>query len=682
VFKDIQKAITEEYSGIRAKGYVADIIRYHRIQASPGFRAAAEHCREVLQGFGVSAEVLAFPANEATSYWSRPMFQEWAATEATLHLIEPANQARKLADFAEVKCSLIQRSAPAQNLEAEVVLLEDGEEEEDYQGLDLTGKVVLTKGDPDRVHELAVNRHGAAGIIFDGMREIPPVRQRIDMPDAVEYRAFWWQPGDRKCFGFVLSPRKGENLRKLIKSRQRESKPPVKVRAQVVSQLYDGQMEVVSALIPGETDERVVVVAHLCHPQPSANDNASGAAAALELARTLQRLIAGGKLPRPKRAIQILLVPEMMGTYAYLAAHEDEIDRMVAGVNLDMVGQNQDVCHSVFIVEHTPEAMPSFAATLLERLREEWLGGAQNPGSSASYSLFRHAVTPFSGGSDHYILSDPSVGVPTPMLIQWPDRYWHTSEDTLDKVDPRMLAVLGGLATTYAYFVANAADREVIWLGHEMAARFRARLARIVQDLLTDASEADDAKVLAQAAARLEKRARFVTERYGQATQSLLCLAPQEALAARLNNEANSALHQEMERARDALQRYARDLDLKEIPSLPPKEPDEWEQQALGMVPSRMFRGPVPIRSHTHKLTPQERETVHAWLKEHGHLYHRLSTVANYWVNGELTVAEIADLVEVETGQRNVQLLVKHFSLLAKLGLMALQPSHHTELEK
>jgi len=673
MFRHIQKAIAEEYSGIRAKDYVAEIIRYHRIQASPGFRAAAEHCRGILEGFGVSAEVLSFPANEATSYWSRPMFQEWDVSEATLQLIEPADQARKLADFVEVKCSLIQRSAPAQNLEAEVVLLEDGEENDDYKGLDLKNKIVLTKGDPDRVRELAVNRRGAAGIIFDGMREIPPVRQRIDMPDVVEYRSFWWQPADIKCFGFVLSPREGDSLRKLIKSRRREGKPPVRVRAHVASRLYDGHMEVVSALIPGETDEKVVVVAHLCHPQPSANDNASGAAAALELARTLHRLIASGKLPRPRRGIQILLVPEMTGTYAYLSAHEDEIERMVAGINLDMVGQNQDVCRSVFIVERTPEALPSFAATLLERLREEWLGGAQNPGDSSSCALFRHTVTPFSGGSDHYILSDPSVGVPTPMLIQWPDRYWHTSEDTLDKVDPQMLAVSGGLATTYAYFVANAGEREAAWLGHEMTARFQARLAHTVQNALTDASEAESAQDLAQAAANLEEKVQFVTDRYQEATRSLLRLAPHNTLAPGLKSEADSSLHRETERAKKILFSYAQDLGLKDMPSLPPKEPDEWEQKALVMVPSRKFRGPVPSRFHLHKLAPEERETVYAWLKEYGRLYHRLGTVANYWVNGQRTVADIADLVELEIGQRNVQLLVKHYSLLAKLGLMALR---------
>jgi hypothetical protein len=50
-----------------------------------------------------------------------------------------------------------------------------------------------------------------------------------------------------------------------------------------------------------------------------------------------------------------------------------------------------------------------------------------------------------------------------------------------------------------------------------------------------------------------------------------------------------------------------------------------------------------------------------------------LSTVANYWANGERTVAEIANLVEMETGKRNTELLVRHFALLGKLGLIRLR---------
>ncbi|MEM4724932.1 MAG: hypothetical protein QXP01_07965, partial [Candidatus Hadarchaeum sp.] len=337
------------------------------------------------------------------------------------------------------------------------------------------------------------------------------------------------------------------------------------------------------------------------------------------------------------------------------------------------VGQNQDLCGSVFIIEETPAATPSFATDLLERMREEWMAQAQNFSSSSSYPLFRHTVTPFSGGSDHYILSDPTVGVPTPMLIQWPDKFYHTSEDTLDKVDPRMLAILGGLATTYVYFVADAGPREAHWLGHEMLARFKVRLARNVQDVLTNALATKNSEELALAAARLAKKTEFIADREREAIRSLLRLAPEEdSFIRELHQAVDDAMQEEAQRAKRALQWHAQQLGLPDIPPAPHKEPDEWEKQAATMVPTRLFRGPVSPGAHLHKLTPQEKEEVYTWMKEHRRQYYGMSTVANYWADGKRTVAEIADLVELETGQRNVQLLVKHFALLARLGLMAL----------
>jgi hypothetical protein len=59
--------------------------------------------------------------------------------------------------------------------------------------------------------------------------------------------------------------------------------------------------------------------------------------------------------------------------------------------------------------------------------------------AEARYALFRYATTPFGDGSDHFIFSDSTVGVPMPMLIQWPDKFYHTSADTIEKVDPRII---------------------------------------------------------------------------------------------------------------------------------------------------------------------------------------------------------------------------------------------------
>ena len=673
MLKDSFATIRKAYSGPAAKDDVAAIILHHRIQASPGYRAAAEYVLRGLKNAGLDAHIETFPANDKTKFWASPSFQEWDATAGTLHLVEPADQARKLTDSRELKISLIQRSIPFDG-EAEVVLLEDGLEETEYEGLDLTGKIVLTRGDVDRVRQRAVEKHGALGIIFDGMREARPVRQALDLPDARQYTSFWWRggPDEKKCFGFVLSPRQGEWLRGVIRQQVKDGKPPVKVRAHVDSRLYDGTMEVVTALIPGKADEEVVVVAHLCHPQPSANDNASGAAAALEAARTLACLIADGDLPQPQRGIRFLWLPEMIGSYAYLASHKDAIPRMVTGVNLDMVGQDQSQTGASFLIERPPDAMSSFAPDLMERLREELFDDAPSHTGLGGYPLFRHATTSFSGGSDHYIFSDPTVGVPMPMLIQWPDKFYHTSADTLDKVDPAMLARAGTLAAAYAFFVADAAGEEATWLAHEMQARFQMRLARLAQTQITTMWDSEAPAASKEALNKLERLVAYAVDRYKDALATLVRLwAGIGPLAEVLGEEAVQLAQMALDRARHAAGDRIRVLGADGL-SEPPEEPDEWEQKAANMTPRRLYRGPGGLRAAMRELSAEERAAVMILVQSRKAGGHTLPVLAEYWADGHRSALEIIDLVEMESGIRDAELIVKCFELLHQAGLVEL----------
>ena len=673
MLKDDFDIIRRTYSGRRAKDDVAAIVRHHRIQASPGYRDAANYVLGELQGASLEAHIEAFPADSQTTFWTASSFQEWEVAAATLHLVEPADQARKLADYSELKLSLIQRSIPFEG-EAEVVLLEDGLEEEEYSGLDLAGKIVLTRGQVDRVRQLAVEKHGAAGIIFDGMRKTPPVREVMDLPDAHQYTSFWWRGNaeEKKCFGFVLSPRQGEWLRRLVRQRAQKGQSLVKVRARVDSRLYDGTMEVVTALIPGETDEEVVVVAHLCHPQPSANDNASGAAAALEAARTLVRLMADGDLPRPRRHIRFLWLPEMSGTYAYLSHHENDIPRMVAGINLDMVGEDQDQTGSSLLIECPPDAMTSFAPDLLERLREELLDDAPSHTGLGGYPLFRYSTVGFSGGSDHYIFADPTVGVPMPMLIQWPDKFYHTSADTLDKVDPSMLARAGTLAAAYAFFVANAGPAEATWLAHEMQTRFQVRLARLVQTKITAMWDSEAPTTTKDALEMLKRQVAYAVARHREALSSLsrlwVGIGP---LAGIFGEEAAQAAQRELERARRAADDRIGSLGADGL-SEPPEEADEWEEKAAAMTPRRLYRGPVSFGALSYKLSPEARAAWRKLVESRRAGGRTLPTLAEYWADGRRSGKEIVDLVEMETGIRDAELIVRRFELLHQLGVLDL----------
>ncbi|MBN1137356.1 MAG: DUF4910 domain-containing protein [Anaerolineae bacterium] len=669
--------IWQTCSGEAAWQTVADLSRYHRIQASPGYRQAAHLVQQQLGQAGLSAEILSYPADDQTIFWAYPSFQEWSCSEAILRLVAPPDKAETLADFQGCPISLIQRSASFEG-EAGVVLVEDGEKDDDYLGLDVAGQVVLTRGDVRRVRELAVQQRGAVGILFDGMRPVAPVRPEGDLADVRQYTSFWWEPGDTHCFGFVLTPRQGRALRRLLK----KGDAPVRVWAKVASRLYDGALEVVSGIIPGEIDAEILVTAHLCHPRPSANDNASGAAAALEAARALQTLIASGHLPPPQRTIRFLWVPEFTGSQAYLAGREADLDRLVAGLNLDMVGEDQGQTGSSWLIECPPASAASFAPDLLARLRDELpaLKGAADVSPShtgqGGYPLYRSAEVPFSGGSDHAVLSDPSVGVPAPMLIQWPDRFYHTSADTPDRTDPNSLRRTAALAAAYAYWLASAGDADAAWLGQEMTARFKTRLVRMAQQAVTTAAASDDAQALAQAMADIDRQSAFLLDRQKAALGTLERLAPAGCLIDELAAEAERAAQHELAWAKRAIDLRAAGLGLAALPDLPSRDRSQLsgqERQAAERVPVRLVRGPVPLGNHMRRLETKDREQWRQLLKaREGGMHYTVTGLALYWADGKRSVLEIADLVELEAGERDVELLLTYFELLAKLGFVAL----------
>ncbi len=295
----------------------------------------------------------------------------------------------------------------------------------------------------------------------------------------------------------------------------------------------------------------------------------------------------------------------MTGTFAYLSTFEDRLPRMIAGVNLDMVGQDQDRCHSTFNIEQPPESMASFAPVLLARL---WDGLMLLEADSSQASLsgaVRQAVTPFSGGSDHYILSDPTVGVPTPMLIQWPDRFYHTSEDTLDKVDPAMLARIGSLAAGYAYAVACAGENEATWLGHEIVARHTCQLTQHAQNTINDALAATDAEELGRLAHKMREAAGYRVDRDKAALESLLRLWPGASeLTRELGQHLDEAFRREQGRVEAVCRQRGRALGVDDLPQPATIDDDPWQQLAGAPDSPAPLSWPHGLSQHRRRRPP------------------------------------------------------------------------------
>ncbi len=458
MFRPLLEAVRRQVDGARALADVRAIARFHRIQASPGYDEAAEWLRGSLRALGVEPEVEAVTGDGRTRYLGAMMPEGWWCDQARAVVIDGGRR-EPVADWSEEPLSLIQRSAPAEGRFA-IVDVGEGTEPAHYVGRPVSGAVVLASGPAMRVHALAVEQHGAAGILTDTRRLVDPVRGPDTDLDAIAYTSFWWAGDQPRGWGFALSPRVARALRERLRAGAQ-----LEVEVLVRSRAFATAIPLVSAVVPGERAGEVVVLAHLCHPRPSANDNASGAAAALESLRALLALRRAGVLPAARsRSVRFLWVPELTGTFAWLGRDPGRARQVVAALNLDMVGADQEAVGSTFLLEHPPCFAASFAEPLLGRIREEavdWVHSYSGPGY---VPRTRMAEVPYSGGSDHAVFIDPAIDVPCPLLIQWPDRYYHSSLDTPERCDPRSLALSARCAATYAAFVAAAADDEVRWL--------------------------------------------------------------------------------------------------------------------------------------------------------------------------------------------------------------------------
>ena len=447
-------------SGDLAFDHVSRLAQWHRVQASEDYARAAEWMAGKAEEYGLEdVSIERFPSGGHTEYFGYRTPAKWVARRGELWLSSPFSA--KLTSYAELPMSLVEGSTSA-DVEAELVDIGAGTSDGDYAA-GVKGRIVLTTSNVKSVFGRAVGTEGAAGVIsswsvpdFDYLNRRPG-----DFPDQVG----WMElpeggPEGPGRFAFAISARRAEELRTLLGQGK-----PVRVRAVVEAEALPGELEVVSGLIPGSAypEEEIIVTAHLDHYKPGANDNASGSAAILEMARALRRLIDDQEMPPPLRTVRFLWVPEYYGSCAWLSKHLQDPVKRLADLNFDMVGENAFKTNAVVAACFTSDSNPSFLNAVVESIvdfvnrfnddrypaqTDLFIGSAGGTRNRASWRMI-----PFFSGSDHDLFNGLKIGATT--LTAWPDDFYHSSEDTPDKVDPTQLhrAVVMGLAavTTLAY---------------------------------------------------------------------------------------------------------------------------------------------------------------------------------------------------------------------------------------
>jgi len=461
----VPEAIHAEVDGVATLETVRQLGRFHRVQGSPGFAAAAELMKRKAVAAGLAdAAIESFPADGKTKYAHFLSHVGWDPVSGLLEEIAPT--ARIVASFPDLPVALADYSQDA-DVTAELVDVGAGTQASDYAGRDVRGKLVLADGTLPAVHRLACEERGAAGFLSAYPNQNTPWSG--DDRDLIRWGHLSpYQLQNR--FAFMVSKRQAEDYRARLRAGEK-----IVLRARVKAKMVPSSYDVVVATLPGTDPSagEIVVTAHLCHQSAGANDNASGSAAILEVARSLAAAVRRGTLPRPKRTIRFLWLPEITGSQAYLVRHPELVKAFVAGVHMDMVGGVLWTTKGTFHLSRTAETLPHVVNAIAEAWFGEVVAASRSYAEGREPSAFAGFVWPpgsresFLGdvrgiemGSDHEVFEAAGFRVPMVYFHDYPDVTIHTQKDLPENLDATKLGRVAYIGAGTVWTLAALPDAE------------------------------------------------------------------------------------------------------------------------------------------------------------------------------------------------------------------------------
>ncbi|MCY3412481.1 MAG: DUF4910 domain-containing protein [Candidatus Heimdallarchaeota archaeon] len=439
--KPLIDVLLKELSGKRAKDWVAKISSFHRIQGSPMYKQISAVLADDLMQSGMDVKRYSYPADGKTKFWCWETPYSWSISSGSLRMIEPKNEI--VMDFDEIPTAVITHSRSC-DIVAELVDIDRGRKE-DFENKDLDGKIVLMTGSVRGDFSLWMKESGAIACII-----YPGVERAGKHPEMVRYDGFWpsSKTFDAVQSGISISYTKAIELKALL------CQGAVRLHMKIEAELYEGELEVLTTVIKGDTvpHEEILLMAHLCHPAPSANDNASGAAGLFELAKTLHRLVKS-KTITLDRSIRFLWMPEFHGTVPFAHQFESQWKNTIAAINLDMIGESPVTIGYPFNVNCSSYSTPSFLNDLIKYITIYVADHKDGLAVNGSTKPMNYRFLPFDGGSDHIISNDHVFSIPS-VMFGHNDDFHHTNLDITDNVDSTELQRIMGITASTAVSMA------------------------------------------------------------------------------------------------------------------------------------------------------------------------------------------------------------------------------------
>jgi hypothetical protein len=201
-----------------------------------------------------------------------------------------------------------------------------------------------------------------------------------------------WEDG-RRLAAAVASPAAGK-VNRTGPAANPGSGPAVRVMLR--STVREGRPRTVIADLPGRDPDRYYLIcAHGDSDSggPGADDNASGEATVLELARALAGLVRAGRLPAPRVSLRFAVWgSEYASSSAYVAREGDRLRRCQGVINLDEVGTGAERDAVYFESNEVPWNRALLRA--FDRVGADYAG---RPGFWPEYT-----TNPSQGGTDSY----------------------------------------------------------------------------------------------------------------------------------------------------------------------------------------------------------------------------------------------------------------------------------------
>ena len=683
--RETMDALIAETSGEMGLNHFSHIVsNFSGFSPSLGAEQTADYIADSARGWGLSdVKIEKFPSDGKLYYWAFRSEPWWEGKKAEIWLIEPNKE--RIASFDAYRGHLGRFSTSA-DLTVELVDVGAGTKASDYEGKSVSGKIVLASGSPGMVHATAVWEHGAAGVI--AYRTANHISQP-DLIGGVQIAPRDGPNGEPPGFVISVSYRSGKELSNRLAAGER-----LVVNAQVEAETKAGYYPQVHAVVKGTEPElpEIWIQGHTNYRNGGGGNNLTGVGATLDLARSLATLVEGGKIPRPRRNIRFTWGAEHTTSLYYFYTYPENTKRVLAYLDLDMVGDHQHLSQSILRLYRTPHSRPSFINDIVQEMFEvvgegntisirHGRAGSFDSGfllpivdPAGSGDQFFYKIEDFWGPSDHEDVGEASIGLHAVLFNTWPDPFIGTQEDNRARADATQMKRAGVIAGAAALAMASAGSDDIPSLAQNALQKTRTRLAseeRRAMDLLWAASRdsAPDDYWLAQ---------NTITQAYRREAEALATL---EVFASDATSKdyviktARSVVELEPAAQKRLRQQAATIAELREWGALEPSSPPSGGIALLVPTRNTEIRGPVNLFRHQYgqdwlKEKLQEAEFAEKIRLVRRGRYYPWETLN--FADGELNLGQIRERLAAEYGPAPLEEFEEYFRMLEKVGVLTL----------